>query len=245
MTKDVEQIEDCLQQFLEGKLGDDEARVLVEKAGLSADSQFAPLLKAIALFTSTERNRRITFDALHALSRLGESKDYFLQNARNHQQNKWLAYYSILILAREPNDTEAADALNEIKASSADNQIRGAIASAERVRFLVTEYARLETPEQKCTFLLSHFRGAWNPITLGESELDSAMDPLTSWSQRHLFKLSQENPEVVARAVSEIDLFNDFSDERLTQSYRIYVGRFIAPEASQRLGELVTKRAAD
>jgi len=232
------EVRNGLREFLENKSSDLEVRALMKRIRSSPDRQYVPLLKNIAVATSKERNRRVTFDALHTLAAMNEPRVYFVANAQDHHHNKWLAYFSILILGREPEDAEVTNALSEINAASTDNQIRGAIASAERVGFLASEYTALQSAEEKCDFLLSHFRGAWNPITLGESELDNAMNPLAVWAQYKLFELSKENPVAVARAISKVDLSDDFSSEHFTRSYQSYLAQFLTPEAAQRLSKM-------
>lgn len=230
-TQDGAKIEKGLRQILGGGSEDLAARESVIMTGLSADRQFVPLLKEIVEATSKDRNRKVTYDALHSLWQLGEPREYFLNNALSHERNKWLAYYSILVLGRDPADERIVEVLNEIKAASADNQIRGAIAEAERVRFLETEYRQRQTPQEKCGYLMAHFRSTWNPITLGQAEIGSPINPLVIWSQQKLFELSQESPEVVARAVFDIDLSKDFGDDSYTKSYRAYVAQFLSEEA--------------
>lgn len=242
--EDSGQIEKGLRQTLAGELDNPTARASVIQAGLSADQTLVPLLKEIAEATSKDRNLKVTFDALYSLWQLGEPREYFLENARSHQQNKWLAYYSILLLGSDPDDEKTIEVLNEVKAVASDNQIRGAIAEAERVRFLAGEYRQQNTARQKCDFLLAHFRSNWNPISLGEREIGSPAHPLAIWSQQKLFELSQESPEVVAQAVFEIDLSKDYGDDSFTKSYRAYVARFLSEESREifrKLEEQVTR----
>jgi hypothetical protein len=238
MIEDREQIEKGLRQILESELDNPAARMSVVRAGVSADQTFAPLLKEIAEATSKDRNRKVTFDALYSLWQLGEPREYFLENARSHQQNKWLAYYTILILGSDPDDEKTIEALNEVKAVATDNQIRGAIAEAERVRFLAGEYRQQNTAQQRSSFLLANFRSNWNPITLGEAEIGSPANPLALWSQKKLFELSQESPEAVAQAVFEIDLAKDYGSDSFTKSYRAHVAQFLSEEARARLQQL-------
>jgi hypothetical protein len=227
-----------LQRFLAGELDEKAARDLVAQAGTLMDKSTIPELKAIAEITSAEANRKITLLALHSLWQLDEPLAYFVANAQDHDHNKWLAYYSILILGREPN-VETISVLSQIKDATPDSHIRSAVAAAERVQYLAAEYAKLTTPEQQCAYLLAHFRGSWNPISQGEGELDSVMSPQAAWSQRALFDLSDKHPALVAQAVAQLDLSGDYSDEYFTKSYREYVAGFLAPAAYQQFRQLV------
>lgn len=242
--EDSGQIEKGLRQILASETDNLAAREAVVQAGLSDDQTLVPLLKEVAEATSKDRNLKVTFDAFYSLWQLGEPREYFRENARSHQQNKWLAYYSILVLGSDPDDEKTIEALNEIKVASTDNQIRGAIAEAERVRFLAGEYGQQNTAQQKSSFLLAHFRSYWNPISLGEWEIGSPAHPLAIWSQQKLFELSQESPEVVAQAVFEIDLSKDYGDDSFTKSYRAHIAQFLSEEAREifrKLEEQVTR----
>ena len=238
MSEDRGQIEQGLRRIVAGEVDNPAAREAVVQAGLSADQTRVPLLKEIAQATSTDRNRKVTFDALYSLWQLGESREYFRENARAHQRNKWLAYYSILVLGSDPDDEKTIEVLIEIKAASTDNQIRGAIAEAERVRFLAGEYGQQQTPQQKSSFLLAHFRSYWNPVSLGESEIGTPANPLAIWSQKKLFELSHESPEVVAQAVFEIDLAKDYGSDSFTKSYRAHIAQFLSEAAREMLRNL-------
>jgi hypothetical protein len=235
---DGKEIDKGLQLALAGNYGDREARESIIQAGISGDQRFIPILKEIAEATSKDKNHKVTYDALHSVWQLGEDKEYFLENAQSYQKNKWLAYYSILILGRDPNDDKTLEVMNEIKTVSSDNQIRGAIAESERVRLLATHYKKLESAREKCNFLLNNFRSTWNPISLGETELGSPTSPQAIWSQRELFNLSQESPEVVALAIFAIDLSESYEDESFTKSYQDYVARLISVKAREKLQKL-------
>lgn len=237
-TTDSDRIETILQQAAEGGYRDLKAREAIVQTGVTDDRRFVPQLKQIAAETSRETNSKVTYDALDSLWRLGEPKEYFLDNARAHEQNKWLAYYSLLLLGRDPDDERSQEVMAEIKARSTDNQIRGAIAEAGRLRAIAGEYDQLATDEEKIDFVLARFRGGWDPISFGLTEIGSSVDPLGAWARSQLLALSQKHPELVAQAVRRIDLSDQYEDPSFTRSYRNYVAQFIAPEAQQRLQEM-------
>jgi len=242
-TVSNKEIEARLRQALAGKSGELEVQQAIVQAGLSGNRRFAALLKRVAEETARANGRKVTYDALRSLEQIGEPPAYFLTNAHNHQGNKWLAYYSILILAHSPADAPTRSALDAIKTQTADNQIRGAIAEAERLRALAAEYQQLDTVQARIAYILSHFRGGWNPISFGQTELGSATDPLAVWSQQELRRLSQTNPDLVAESVARIDLSEQYADESISRSYREYIAQFLTAEAAQRLQELEAQRS--
>ncbi len=241
-TVSNQEIETKLRQALAGQADDLPVRQAIVQAGLSGNRPFAALLKRIAEETARESRRKVTYDALHSLWQLGEPVAYFAANARAHMRHKWLAYYSILILARYPDEAQAQAALNAVRSESADNQIRGAVAEVDRLWALTADYRQLDTVQARLDFVLSHFRSGWNPISLGQTELGSVADPLAVWTQQELRRLAQSHPDLVAERVAAIDLTAQYGDESISQSYRAYLAQFLTVAAAQRLQELEARR---
>jgi hypothetical protein len=237
-----QEIETQLRHALAGQGDDLVVRQAIVQAGLSGNRPFAAQLKRIAEETAHESRRQVTYDALHSLWQLGEPAAYYAANARAHTRHKWLAYYSILILARYPDDAQAQAALDAVRGESADNQIRGAIAEVDRLQALTAVYQQLDTPQARIDFVLSHFRSGWNPISLGQTELGSVADPLAVWTQQELRRLAQSHPDLVAERVAAIDLSAQYAEESLSQAYRAYIAQYLTTAAAQRLQELEARR---
>ncbi len=232
----------CLRGYLKGGPLDQETRTAISEAGSMAGAGFIPVLKNIAEKTTKDGYAKIAIDVFESLWQLKQARKYFLDNAKNHQRNKWLAYFSILILGRDPLNRDTQRVFRKIKAETSDNQIQGSLAMAERVCFLAAQYADLSTLEQKCVFVITHFRGGWSPILCKESSWPINTDPLAAWSQQLLTRFSEESPEQAARAVLAIDRSDEFKDPLYTRSYRAYVARFLCKIARRRYLKL--ERAA-
>jgi hypothetical protein len=215
-----------------------DARRVLQSAGLSNDASLRPLLRALAGTVTADKNREVIYDALHALWRLGEPAASFLANARRHADNKWLAYFSILILGRDPSDDEVEPALEEIAAASHDNQIRGAVAEYARSRYLRRRYARFSKLESKVGFVLQHFKGYWNPVLFVEGADLSSHDPETAWLETELRALSREAPETVARLIAEADVSDRCSDPEMLSEWRRHMASLLAPAAGAALLEI-------
>lgn len=224
-------VTNSLQRYLKGDPLDEEIRTAISEAATMAEAGFVPVLQAIAEKTTKDAYAKIAIDVFESLWRLKQSRDYFLAGAKGHQRNKWRAFFSILLLGRDPDNRETQRLFREIKAQTSDNQIQGGLAMAARVRFLATQYAALSTLEQKCAFVITHFRGDWNPLFLDASSWPQDTDPLAVWSQQQLTRFSKESPEQAARAVLAIDLSDDFEDPLYTRSYRAYLARFLGQKA--------------
>jgi hypothetical protein len=90
---------------------------------------------------------------------------------------------------------------------------------------------------------LKHFRSGWNPLPHGSKPFINVIAPQSLWSQKKLFDLSNEAPEMVANAVLSIDLSNEYGESNLTQSYQSYLVQFLTTEAQRKFREL--KRQPD
>jgi hypothetical protein len=225
-----------LQQILEGGLDTPAARAVVQGAGRAEDPNVATELKRIAETTALDRNLRLTFDALCSLQRLGDFKGYFLANTAAHKTKKWLAYYSLLLLGRDPGDEQAAALLDRIGTETSDNHIAGALAEAAYVRGLAEEYGKLATAEAKAAFLLKSSGGDWSPYPAEHS--GESMHPSVEWAHRELATLSKDSPEAAARALARLDLSADYPDERLRRSYQDHLKSFLSAEAREAFEKL-------
>ncbi|MEO1091404.1 MAG: hypothetical protein AAFX81_12255 [Pseudomonadota bacterium] len=212
-----------------------DARRQVQLAGKSGDAALRPQLRELASTVVSEANREVVYDALHALWRLGEPRAYFLANARRHAENKWLAYFSILILGRDPNDAVVARELARIGDASRDNQIRAAVAECERSRMLRRTYGRFTRLDSRVGFILSHFRGYWNPVFFAEGVDMSAKEPGAAWLEHELRALSEEEPEAVARLICDADVVDLCSETEALSSWRGHMAGLLAPAAGDAL----------
>lgn len=211
------------------------ARRVVQEAGVSGDASLRPQLRALAESIRSDTNREVIYDALHGLWRLGEGSDYFLTNAEHHADNKWLAYYSILILGRDPADASIQTRLEEIAAQTADNQIHGAIAEYARSRYLRRRYAQFSRLAGKVSFILEHFRGYWNPVQFGAGIDLSSASPEAAWLERELGALSREEPEEVARLICKADVSDLATTPEARSAWRRHMAGLLAPEAGEAL----------
>jgi hypothetical protein len=223
------------------------ARRAVQDAGASDDASLRPQLRATAESVRADANRSVIYDALHGLWRLGEDGDYFLKNAEGHRENKWLAYYSILILGRDPIDAAVRHRLQNIAEQSIDNQIRGAVAQYDRSRYLRQRYARFSKLTSKVGFILSHFQGYWNPVFFQEGGASSSDAPEAAWLEKELRVLSQDAPEEVARLIYKADMSDLYSAPELKSDWCKHMAGLLAPEAGEALRALVetAERAAN
>jgi hypothetical protein len=232
-------LDQALQQVLDGALESPAARQAVRQAGRSGDPGLIPLLEGIAERTSEERYFRLTFEALCSAQLLGLPRKRLLAGARAHTTKKWLAYSSILLLGRDPEDEETAAALAAVKSETTDNQISGAVAEAERVRAVAEELPDTGTAEERAADLLQYCRGEWNPITREDPALGWEPKPVTAWARRKLRELSEESPDAVARALSRMDLSEEYPDEPTAVAYQSFLAGLLSDEARQRLADLI------
>jgi hypothetical protein len=187
-------------------------------------------LRRLAEDTATSGNRRATFDALHELRGRGEPPDYLLDAARHHADDKWLAYHAIIVLGPDATDDSVWAVLRQVRDETSDAELLGAVALADRVRYLENTYGELTEPAEQIRYVLDTFRTEWNPISQSGGQVDRGTDPQAIWSQRKLHDLSEQHPEQTATAVATAN--REGLDETSTSNYRRFLASFMA-EAAQ------------
>ena len=186
-------------------------------------------LRRVAEESASTGDRRATFDALAELRERGEPREYFLNAARRHADNKWLAYHAIVVLGADATDDEVWAVLQQIRSETSDAELLGGIAVAERVRYLEDTYDGLAGFEERLGFVLATFRTDWNPISLAGGQVDRGTDPQAIWSQRKLRELSEQDPAAVAEGVARAN--REGLSEAHAWAYRRFLAEFLTPQA--------------
>jgi hypothetical protein len=221
-----------IEAYLAGADLDADVRSSVQQLSEAGGPDTAALLRRVAELSSTTGNRRVTFDALDGLDKVGDQRSYLLDAARGHAQNKWLAYHAIIVLGRDATYADVWDALSALRSEISDAELLGALALAERVRYLEEQYSSRPEPADRLRFVLDTFRTEWNPITQAGGEIDRGTDPQAVWSQRKLRELSAENPEGTADAVAQA--YRVSVSGPSAWRYRRFLAQFLGPDAQER-----------
>ena len=187
-------------------------------------------LRRIAKDSASTGNRMATFDALAELRDSGEPREFFLDAIRRHGRDKWLAYHAIIVLGPDAMDDEVWQVLRQVRSEISDAELLGAIALAERVRYLEDTYNGLRDDE-RLGYVLNTFRTEWNPISLEGGQVDRGTDPQAVWSQRKLRELSEQNPAAAAAAVARVR--REGLNESQAWIYRRFLAGFLAPGAQE------------
>jgi hypothetical protein len=224
------------EAYLAGAELDADVRASVQQLAEAGGPAAAPLLRRVAEASSSTGNRRVTFDALDGLEKVGDERSYLLDAARGHAQNKWLAYHAIIVLGRDATDTEIWDALSALRSEISDGELLGAIALAERVRYVEEQYSTQPEAADRLRYVLDTFRTDWDPITLTSGEIDRGTDPQAVWSQRKLRDLSTQIPEAAAEAVAQA--YRVSVSGPAVWRYRRFLAQFLAPDAQERFRAL-------
>lgn len=225
-----------IEAYLRGGEPDAAVRAAVQQVGAQGPPEAGPLLRQVAETASTTGNRKVIFDALDGLRRLGAPRDYFVEAARGHAGNKWLAYHAIIVLARDAAEDGVWEELRAIRSQTSDAALLGAVALAERVRYLESEYQAIPDLAGRLRYVLDTFRTEWNPIKLAGGEGDRGTNPQAVWGQQRLRALSEQDPQAAAAAVATADKPGLRAD--YLPAYRRFVAQFLADEAQQRFRQL-------
>ena len=218
-----ENLMEALTRVRDGQFGPAEARSVVQRAGESKNSAYAPVLKEIVARTAPTSRHLVAFDAMHALWLEGEGPEYFIQLAQGHTSQKMAAYYAILILARRPAPQILA-LLEQVQESSEDNQVGGAVDLARFVAYSEQQFRALPGAVERADFLIEKLKTGWNPIEVEEHSPSGNLNPVAVWSQGKLKELSEQHPGEVSLAISKIGPASQVGSQ--WSEFKAYVSRF-------------------
>lgn len=138
--QDVTENLELIDSYLSGTEELTGLRNAIVAVGETGDVSARAALRQVAVASSLAGNSKVTFSAVSSLWKLEHDRPFFLDAIRNHAENKWLAYHSIVVLGRAPDDAELEELLESVKDATSDGHLLSAIAMAERVRYLESEY---------------------------------------------------------------------------------------------------------
>lgn len=255
--KESDQLEIKLNQLASNEINSQEGRVWVIKAGNLKQQKYTSTFKKIAESTSiTSPMHTITLDALRALYKTGEPKQYFIKNILNFEKNKGLGYYSAIVLAYEP-DYQLIKLLNKtIKQAKKNNNpdvhyLENVVHHAVRVTGLSESFDKAITIYEKTSFLLNLLRFSTSDQI--DPEFPTMIKwPSSVWVRARLFELSEQYPNEVATIIFEIDVRKRFEKDLALlgdktygqKEYREYVSNFICLKAKKALSDLVNHAQA-
>lgn len=255
--KESDQLEIKLNQLASNEINSQEGRVWVIKAGNLKQQKYTSTFKKIAESTSiTSPMHTITLDALRALYKTGEPKQYFIKNILNFEKNKGLGYYSAIVLAYEP-DYQLIKLLNKtIKQAKKNNNpdvhyLENVVHHAVRVTGLSESFDKAITIYEKTSFLLNLLRFSTSDQI--DPEFPTMIKwPSSVWVRARLFELSEQYPNEVATIIFEIDVRKRFEKDLALlgdktygqKEYREYVSNFICLKAKKALSDLVNNAQA-
>ncbi len=208
---------------------------LLHRVGLSGDTTFVEPLKQLAeAFTLSDTASTSGFNALYALRLLGVPKAYFLENAFVHQQNLWLAKYSIDMLAQSPDST-TLDILETIRQETPNGYIHGALNGYRGALFGEKFYQELASPTEQAQFLIhnSSIGSGLTPWGFEAGNPDSGLDPIAVWARLRLRALYQEHPTVVEQEIAAIEPVPDAPFPHLADKLRTLLTHVITADASE------------
>lgn len=255
--KEGDQLEIKLNQLASNEINSQEGRVWVIQAGNLKQQKYTGLFKKIAENTSvTLPMHTITLDALRALYKTGEPKQYFINNVVNFEKNKGLGYYSAIVLAYEP-DYQFIELLSQtIKQAEKNNDsdvhyLENVVHHAVRVISLSESFDKAITVYEKTSFLLNLLRFSTSDQI--DLEFPTIIKwPSSVWVRARFLELSEQYPDEVARIIFEIDVRKRFEKDLALlgdktygqKEYRKYVSNFICLKAKKALYDLVNQARA-
>lgn len=210
-----------------------EACRIVRQAGPSgARELIEPLKSVVTVWSRDPQHALVAYYALHRLWQLGAPREYFIGNLERYRDNKWLAYYSILTLGRDP-DADLMKRLRRIEADMAgspDNDLHAAIAAVRQARDVIETYEGIADAEQRIDLVLRYAGSTWNPISGMRSDPIDQYSPLPFWARKELGNLTTEHGPLVAERLIKLDVGGDYG---MTNEARDYIAQFLPSEVQR------------
>lgn len=234
-------VQEGLSRAVNRQIGPLEAFPFLKRAAQSKDPAPIGTLKELAIRYANDDDLSryqegveysgVAHTAMYALWKKGVPRSYFLNLARQYEQDPWPAFYAATILATHP-DAETMALLEEMKRRFSGGYGHGIYGTARYVRAQFESYEQMATPEEKADFLikwagrgfqaLGHGRIAWS-----ESR---HLHPASVRAREELLPFSQEHPAVVARQLASVKL--EYGN---TRQYQRHVAQYLSEEAQRLL----------
>lgn len=245
-------VEEGLSLAMNRQIGPVEAFPFIQRAARSEDPASISALKALALRYATDEAMSkyqegigyngIAHTAMHALWKKGVPRSYFLDLARQYEQDKWPAFYAATILAVHP-DAETLSLIQEMREYFDDAYIDAVHNASMYARGRFEHYEQMASLTEKADFLIKWAGRGFRALGHGNGTVwkDSRhLDPASIRAREELLSFSRQHPSVVARQLAGIEeLEYGYSS---TREYQEHVGRYLAQASRAELKRLLEER---
>lgn len=177
---------------------------------------------------------------MHALWELGEDDAYFRDIALRWREDEWNARVAMNVLALSPTSENLA-ASRQVADEATSGLLTGAYSVVTSTANQIARYEALRSPQEKADFAPEYAIGGWSGSSgryVGVGIHNGGLQPRFINGRKWLRELSEEHPDLVARAIAEFSAAeSEFITERI-ESVRDHFAHFISPEAQEILARL-------
>ena len=209
---------------------DAESRLLFrlgERAAELRDPRALPPLHRVVLALSESSDRFVAFQALDAMWRLGEKREYFERAIEQNLERPWQAIFCMRILGRVPDQAQCQRFLEIATRMTEDRlplsgKFADAATNARAVIWFDGEFRKLQSHPERVRYLLPiAFQGFY--AMMGITSLDSYLEPKAAWARHELERLSILAPHDVVDAllepgVGEVEHKDGYTPEELARA---------------------------
>lgn len=226
-------LDEGLGYVLRGEATNLVATRIIFRAGESDDEAYRDeLYEIIERYTDRQRRSGLIAAAMHALWELGEDDAYFRDIALRWHENEWNARVAMNVLALSPTPENLA-VVERVWNEASSGLLTSALSIATGSADQIAHYEGLRSTQEKVDYALMHAVGTWRGLGKGYlgTNIQGGLRPRLLNGVRWLGELSEEYPDLVARAIAEFSAAeSEFITERI-ESLRDHLAHFISDEA--------------
>lgn len=226
-------LDEGLGYVLRGEATNLVATRIIFRAGESGDEGYRDELREIVeRYTGNEQKMGPIVQAMHALWKLGEDEAYFRDLALRWREDEWNAVVATNVLALSPTPENLAT-VEQVWNEASSGLLTSALSIARGSAEQIAHYEALRSPQDKVDFAIDQAIGGWSGSSSGyiSASIQRGLRPRAINGRKWLREISEEYPDLVARAIAGFSAAeSEFITERI-ESLRDHLAHFISDEA--------------
>lgn len=234
-------LDEGLGYVLRGETSNPVATRIIFRLGESGDETYRDELHTIVeRYTGRYEKRGLVVAAMHALWKLGEEDAYFRGIALRWREDEWNARMAMNVLALSPTP-ENLGTVEQVASEATGGLLTSALGIAQGSAEQIAQYEALHSPQEKVDYALMYTVGSWRGSSSEYKyvgvNIQKGLRPRQINGRRWLRELSEEYPDLVARAIANYSTESVVLGPRI-ESVRDHLAHFISEEARATLQRL-------
>lgn len=232
-------LDEGLGYVLRGEATNLVATRIIFRAGESGDETYRDELREVVeRYTGSYERSGLIAAAMHALWELGEDDVYFRDITLRWREDEWNARVAMNVLALSPTPENLATA-ERVADEATSALLTGAYSAVTATADQIARYEALRSPQEKVDYALMQVIRGWRGHSSAYvgTHIQKGLRPWAIKGRHWLRELSEEHPDLVARAIAGFSTDSDFISMHI-ESLRDHLAHFISEEAQVILARL-------